>query len=479
MGSRAGVRRNTLFAFLSQAVRLVANVVLFVGLARMYGPEDFGRFTAAHTLSTVFILLADFGLDVLTASEIARTRLVNRNPTGELFFVKLMFATVASIAMAVVILFRDMPLKDRILSFVFCPYIFFSAIQNFFFAVFKGNEQLHHETRISFLSNIFLLVLVVGLGVFHFSIVIIAAGFVASRVVAVALALRASKSFGGVSPRGSLSSVRPLVGAVAIFGLHSLFGNLFFVQDTLLLSWWTSDRIVGLYQSAFKIVSLALLIADVIFYTMLPVLSRLYESDHEGWIAGGRLVHKTLLFSSLVIGFVLIVYPDVVINHLYGGSEYTDAIPLLRIFGVTVVIRYVVDTSATMLTASRRQSRRLIIVAAAVVANLALNAYAIPRYGAMGACVVSLVTNILVGAGYVAFARDISLRWFVEPRNIIPVVSAVFLGLFFWTQRDISFWIAAPVALSLIIIISFAFGFSRPERQRLFTMRGLVRDVGR
>jgi O-antigen/teichoic acid export membrane protein len=74
MSEAVKIRKNSFFSFVSISSRLLANVVLFLALARFYGPTLFGKFAFAHSLSLIFILFADFGIDVLFINEIARER---------------------------------------------------------------------------------------------------------------------------------------------------------------------------------------------------------------------------------------------------------------------------------------------------------------------------------------------------------------------------------------------------------------------
>jgi len=66
------IKKNSFFSLISIASRLVANVIVFWLIARIYGPENFGIFTFAHTTATILILLADFGFDILLTTELSK-----------------------------------------------------------------------------------------------------------------------------------------------------------------------------------------------------------------------------------------------------------------------------------------------------------------------------------------------------------------------------------------------------------------------
>src|SRR5882762_8439858 len=104
---------NSLYSFLSQAIRLLTNFLMFVGIARFYGAEAFGQFTTAHTFSTIFIIFADFGFDSLLTTEIAR----NRDHAAELaqryFSLKIICAVGASVAMTIFPLVKSFSSETR------------------------------------------------------------------------------------------------------------------------------------------------------------------------------------------------------------------------------------------------------------------------------------------------------------------------------------------------------------------------------
>jgi O-antigen/teichoic acid export membrane protein len=471
MSQVATIRRNSLFVFASQVIRLLTNAVAFIGIARLYGPEVFGQFTAAHTLATIFILLADFGFDALLAAGIAAHRDRVRELGQTYLSMKLLFAFVACLAMMGTAAVQNISPDTRGLMYLFSGYVVVSALSNFFFALFKSVEQMHHEARISLLMNLVLFLAVVALGMTRASVYLLALAFILSRVVGLLLSLPvANRLISLTAFRFRIARREELLG-ISVFGFQSVCGILLFTQDTILLSWWAGDREVGIYQSVFKLVALGLLFSDTAFFSMLPVLSRLHASDPPQWVRVGHLLHKTLCYVSLPIAFVMIVCADQVMALLYGTGGYIEAVPLLRLFGAVIIVRYAAEASGIMLTSSNRQHIRLGIVVAAVLLNFGLNAVAIPRFGAAGAAVVSLITNLFVAAGYVVGAREQVLSWLATIRNYLPAVLALTLGLVVTQIKAIPLLPGAVVALLMLISVTYFAGYTPAERLLLFSLR--------
>jgi O-antigen/teichoic acid export membrane protein len=464
MAQAARIRRNSVFALLSQVIRLATNFLLFVGIARLYGVEAFGQFTTAHTLSAVFLLFADFGFDVLVAMEVARNRGRAVEIARRYFSQKILFAGTATICMLALSLVQDFTWQTRALVQIFALYVFGASLNNFFFALFKGFEEFHHETRISFWINGCLLALLVLLGIFHVPLQFIALAFVLTRVMGVALASgTANRLAGGRVMHLTFDRWQETWRTVAVFGLQFLFGSLFFLLDTVLLSFWRGDRDVGIYQAAFKIMALALIVPDIAINTMIPVLARLHADGDGRWTTMGRLLNKTLSLLALPVSLIMFVYPESIIRILYGGGDFTEAVQILRLFAVTTFVRFAVDAYGIMLTTSQRQSVRMYIVMGGTLVNFLLNAYMIPLYGPWGAAVVSLVTNILVGAGYIIGSRQSFLRWSCEGRYLLAFGIAAVTAVLAWNLRMVSVWITIPVALAVCIAAIYWVGFSRQE----------------
>jgi O-antigen/teichoic acid export membrane protein len=110
----------------------------------------------------------------------------------------------------------------------------------------------------------------------------------------------------------------------------------------------------------------------------------------------------------------------------------------------------------------------MIVVVVATVFNFILNAYAIPRYGIIGAAVVSLITNIIVGIGYVVACRFSFRVLIVDFRRCVLFALMMLTAYLLWQIRTIPFWYTAPLAVAFYVFVSYYFGFTKEEREFAF-----------
>jgi O-antigen/teichoic acid export membrane protein len=459
------IRYNSFYSLSSSVIRLFTNFLFFIGIARFYGTSTFGSFTAAHTLTLMFLSIADFGLDILLTTEIARSKENASKLLVKYFPLKLMLSVVALCGACLIPLFENLSRQTSILIIILSFNVVFTAITNYFFAFFKGLEQFQHETKISLCINLLLLLLITTLGFMKLNIEYLALAFIFTRALGLGLAVLRLKKIQIISTFSfSFIDVIKDWKIISIFGLHLLFGNLYFQLDTVLLSIWKGDIQVGIYQAAFKIMMFTLIIPDVLINAFLPILSNYHAENKEKWLHFARLLNKTLFMFSIPIALILFINAENIIELFYGKGMFYEAPSILKIFAIMIVIRFSSEASALLLTTSGRQYMRVVIVLLAVIINIILNSFLIPKYGPIGAAIVSLLTNLVVGLCYF-LANDFSyVKIFFNLKELIILFGAISLGFLFYNIINLN-WI---IEIMIILII---FGYSKLERNTIFNWK--------
>ncbi len=467
------VRRNSFFSALTVFSRLIANVFIFWIIARYYGPKIFGQFTAAQVIATNFIILADFGFDLLFTTEIAKNRKNANKLFIQFFSLKLSFCVIVLILMFLLGLFGSFSIQTKSLIMILSFYTIFSTLSNFLSALYKGFEKLEYETFLTLLMNLFLILFALPLIILKIDIKIIAFIFVLSRLLGFIIGIFfCKKVLPNLTFEFSFEGFQEIRNKVLIFGFFLLFNNLFFQLDTILLSLWRSDEDVGIYQAVFKLIMLPLVIPDIYTNALLPTLSRLYSENKENWQKAGRLMNKTLIALVVPITIFLFAYAEQIIHLIYGNVNYGSSVPVLRIFSLVLLIRFSFESSALMLTTSNKQNIRLYTVIIASILNLVLNYYFIPRYGILGAATISLMTNIIVGITYFFFTRTHLNNIVMNVQIILYLFISLIIGFLAWFYNSINIFITTP-AIFLIFSFMIFFFLSKEERKILLSTNNL------
>lgn len=462
------VKRNTFYSTITIFSRLFANVFLFWLLARFYGPEQFGIFTFAHALATTFIILADFGLDVLLITEISSNPGERKSIIEKLFGIKLGFVFIAFVLMLLVSRFFPIGRQSFELVLIFSFYLAFTSLSNFLNGIFRGYEKFIYETKASLIANISLIILSTLLLIFRVELIYIALVFVLTRILGVIVEfIYLRKIDNSLKIRINFSELGVLKNKTLIFGLHLIFSFLFFQIDTLLLAKMSGEYSVGIYQSVFKLIMLPLVLPDILINSLMPTLSRLFAENKNEWIKLGNFMGRLLIIAIIPITIILNFYAENIINLIYGVQKYGDAVLVLQIFGFILFVRFLLEPYALMLTTSNRQKIRLITVIFATILNISLNIYFIPKYGVNGAALVSLSVNFFVGLVYFWFLRKDFTSWIFNYKNLFLLALSLIVIYLIQEYLPIFFIIKILIFLVIYLIFVIIFYLTDQEYQQL------------
>lgn len=461
------ISRNSIYSFLSISFRLVSNVLLFWLIARFYGKDIFGQFSIAQTFAAIFVLFADFGLDMLLTTEIPKDLKRARELFQRYFSIKLFLTIVAFIVMIAIAVSGKFDSQVNQLIIIFSFYAAFTTLSNFLYALFKGFEQLGYETRVAFFVNFFTLILILTLIFLEKDIITISLSFVGMRFLGFIVAIYyAHKLLPDITFRPSFKDVRKILDHVVVFGLFLVFGNLYFQLDTILIAYLLDTESVGIYQAVFKLIVLPLIIPEIFVGSILPALARLYSSEIEKWDKIGFSLYKLLVYISIPISITLFVYPDQIILLIY-GVEYIEAVPILRVFSIIVLVRFFAETYGLMLTSSLRQKMRMYVVLGATVFNLVLNLLLIPQIGIVGAVITALLTNLLVAFLFIYITKSFSFIWIKNVLSIKLIIVSALLYSTLFAFGEFGYWIVGILAIIPYLLFIYYKLLSVQEKQYL------------
>ncbi|MCX7610562.1 MAG: flippase [Ignavibacterium sp.] len=462
------VKKNTFYSAVTIFSRLFANVFIFWLLARFYGPEQFGIFTFAHALATTFIILADFGLDVLLITEISSHKSERKKIIENLFGIKLIFVSTAFLFMLLVSRFFPLGRRAFELILIFSFYLVFTSLSNFLYSIFRGYEKFIFETRASLITNILLIISSAILLFFRISTVYIALVFVTARLLGVLICFIYLKRLdSSIKIRISFSDFHLLKNKTFIFGLHLIFSYLFFQIDTFLLAKISGEYAVGIYQSVFKLIMLPLVIPDILINSLMPTLSRLHKESENEWLKLGSFMGKILIITIIPITTILYFYADKIIDLIYGLKNFGDAVFVLRVFSIILLVRFLLEPFALMLTTCDRQKIRLTTVMIATLLNITLNSYLIPKYGVDGAAIVSLIVNSFVGLIYVWFLRKNFMFWIMDYKNLMMIGLSLLVFMAINLLSSINFIIQIFIYIVFYLTIVVKFYLTKKEQEQL------------
>jgi polysaccharide transporter, PST family len=384
--------------FLLQAAQYALPLIMLPYLVRVLGPEKFGLIVFAQALAQYFILFTDYGFELTATREIA----INR---GNLQKVSQVFSTVMAIKLGLLLI-----------SFLFVAAVVFTVprfrvdwpvyflaflwvVGHAFFPTwfFLGMEKMKYIT-ISIVAARTLALLALFAFVRSESDYLLAVGIQAGGyLLAGMLGLQAIRM---VAPVSIIMPSRKQIAATLRDGWQvfvsrastTLFGN----SLIFILGLFYGNTMVGYYAIAEKTVRAAIMLSYPVSTAIYPGVNTLFA---EARTAALSFLRKALLFGGLAFASVsvaLFLGADIAVRLITG--EFNDYISMLMrimaILPLSIFLGNIYGTQILLSLGMNKQFMRAILSAG--LFSLIVSLILVPPFGAVGAAVAFLLSELLV-----------------------------------------------------------------------------------
>ncbi|MEG8948074.1 oligosaccharide flippase family protein [Rosettibacter firmus] len=452
------LRNNSFLSFLSILSRLIPNFLIFLFVARIYRPYEFGMFSYAHTLSNTFLLIADFGFDVLLTTEIAKNKNRVSEIVSEYLISKIVFVIVAIISMSTFIFLKSDSISEIILGFVFLIYMVFNSFSNFMISIIKGLEKFHYETTISVIMNLSLLLL---------SFIFI---YTTKNIFLVGLAYGISRLFAIISSKKFIRkevaikfvkfNKNDFIVAIKkniVFGSLVILNNLLYQLDTLFLGVLKDNYNVGIYQSVKNLMFIPFIIPGIIYNSFLPTMSRLFKENNYEWFSSTKLFFKLTIILSMIISVISFSYPEEIIHFFYSNKNYNESIIVLKVAAFVMFLRIISDFFGVMLITTEKFKKHIFTSSLGILISIILFYVLIPKYNALGTMLSYLIMIIVVLIMFIKPNYNIFLKKILDARFLFVVLYYLTIILLFnFHKMDFVIGITF-ILISFSLILMFIF----------------------
>ncbi len=424
-----------------------------------------------EALASVSLVIAGLGMDSYLRKEVS----VRKDHANRLFasilVIRLIMSAVLTIAAVGVLVLRHADVKgnsevtDRafgttlLVVVLFCMAQFFQQTSESYAAMLQAVGQVRQQSTLTIGTKVMWAgLIVVGL-LFHVGIWIVPFALLATEIVKTFVLGKSAQGVFQIDWTLRLRETWPMIKAGSPFLVTAISVKVITWMDVAMVRLITNDdKETGYYNIALRISALALLLAPLIQWVVIPLASRAADRSRADF---AQLVHRSfqwVLCAGVPLSLLLGLNADVIIRTAL--KEFLPAIPALRILSAVIALAYVSMLGATLLIADGRSWRVVRITFVTIAVDIAMNLYTI-RHGWMwwgqgtgalragGAGVgaaISLVTAEAVGAGF--------MLW--ELRKVVRQVSDR------ESRKGVGSMLAACVVVVVIDRLVVPLGIVRP-----------------
>jgi len=399
-------------------------------LARYLDPIDFGDFSAAFATVTLFVPLAGFGISQFWLKIFGEE---GWNATRWLSS-SISFAVSSSLVVfSLLIFWAFIGPHDKVMQIIILSlsiYIFGQVTVELVGSKLQLEERyiflalwqiLPHLIRLGLLvSFIFLLdkvlnVIVVAQIYAVVAIVFTIIGaFLLYKMLIGVFALKGHK-INNADTLQIIPNIKMVIFQAWPFGLAGLFHLIYFQSDIILLKYLSGSEAAANYNIAFTIMVAIYIFPSVIYQKfLLPKIHRWAHHDREKFYYTYKQ-GNLMMFIIGSVGMVLVWFSSSFLISLLFGIKYTNSSELLNILAFSIPVIFVASSVGATLVTKEHMKKKVLYMGTIAVLNIVLNIILIPIYGASGAAVATVLSNIfLLIIYYIAAEKYV----FIEKKRV-------------------------------------------------------------
>lgn len=403
-------------------ITMILGVFVTAIVARYFGPENFGVFNFALSFVTLFTVFSTLGLETLTVKAIVDNEFDEGIILCTSLVLRLCGGLILTIASITLIKFIE---PNNSIMFIIVLILSITMI-------FRSLEvveywiQAHQRAKLLSLVRIIsyiivaslkIVMVILGGSIVHYALIhMLNVLLIGGLLLFAYFWIRTDKFIW----RFDLIYAKLILSQSWYLILSGLMVTLYMQIDKIMLGSLMSTKFeVGLYSSAIAISSMWYFVPFAVISSFKPVIMRKRVLGEESYKKPIEYLYSIVIWISIFFGLFITLFSTIIVRVLY-GADFLGATGVLSVSVWSGTFAIIGSVTSIWLVFKGLQKYNTIFVFSGAVANIVLNMILIPMYGAYGAAIATLLTQII--------ANIITPLLFKKTRsNVVMIFDALIL----------------------------------------------------
>jgi PST family polysaccharide transporter len=385
---------NTGWLFFDKILRMGVGFFVGVWVIRYLGPARYGALNFAVAFVALFSVLATLGLDAIVVRDIVHSPSARDETLASAFILKLLggCATLSLSIVAIAILRPKESLYWWLVGIAAIGTIFQSTdvIDYWYQAEVRSKYTVYAR------NAAFLIVAIVRIMLIVLRAPVVAFACAAlCETILVSIGLLWISRFQGHSLKpylATMSCAKGLLRQSWPLFVSSIFVIVLMRIDQVMLGQIRGDKEVGIFSAALALSEIWYFVPMAITSSVFPAMVNAWKTDENLFYQRLRELYLLMVWLSLAVAIALTVFSGEIVLRLY-GKEYQSAATVLSIHcwaGVFIFLGLASNMWYLMKQLNHYTLYRCVLGA---LVNVGLNLLLIPKYGAVGAAISTLLAQ--------------------------------------------------------------------------------------
>ncbi|WP_428331697.1 flippase [Mucilaginibacter sp.] len=387
------IKKNLIYNALLSVSQFIFPLITFPYSSRILGPNGIGSINFIDSFTQYFILFAALGIPLYGVREISKHKSDQKaleKSFNEIFLIHIISAFVFSI-IYLIIGFLIPNLRAHFdLVLVGITMVIFGVLSAEW--LFQGMEKFAYITsrtlvvRIISVALLFIFLKKNSPPVVYYGV--LASGVVVNGFINIFYLKRIIKiNFSEVALKNHLKPLFIILGS-------TLAVSVYLLMDSVILGFLQSEKAVGIYATALRIVRLPLALIGAVNSVIIPRVARAYDQSNYQEI--NSYAQKSFgIICVLVFPIVVGIYiSSPFLIHTFAGNKFNESIIPLQILAPLILIIGFANIVCVQLLAPMEQEKALLkIYFASMIFSLVINIFMIKYYSYLGASIGMILTE--------------------------------------------------------------------------------------
>ncbi len=390
------LKKNFLFNAIYQILGLAVPLVLTPYVSRMLGAEGIGIYSYTYSIVYYFMLVALLGMQYYGNRSVAKVR-ENREKLSKTFWEIYTLQLIVTVIVTVIyILFIFVNANYKIYYTIQILYIIsvafdinwlYSGLEKFKFTVTRS-------AIIKVLSAILIFMFVKGKNDLWIYLLILAGSTLINQIILWPTLFK-YVDFEKVKLNEIFRHLKPTI----ILFIPVLAFSVYNVMDKIMVGIMSTKKEVGYYENAEKIINIPFYIVSALGTVTLPRIANLSGGSGKNLEKIMDIIKKSIIyivFLLMPMAFGIILVADYLVP-LYLGEDFLLSVIPLKILSIMLIFKAISQIIRQQYLVPMEKDNIYIkatIMGAAI--NLIMNWLLIPKFQAVGACVATIFTEIVI-----------------------------------------------------------------------------------
>lgn len=420
--------KNIFWLTVAEIFTKLAGFFTIVILARHFGPSDYGKFSFALSAATIFTIFADFGLGVFAVREITRDKERTSQYIDNIFAIKVVLGLITFLALFLLVRITTQDSLTLKLTYLLGIYSILSTFSAFFRSVFQANEKMEYDMVSRWLESWLTLLLIILAVISRQTILSVGYIYIAGAIIGVVFPLIiVAKYFSKIFLKISFNICVDIFKTCWPFGLSVISIAIYYYLGSVFLGIMRGSEEVGFFNSGMQIIFAVTPLSSILFFSFFPPIARFFKEGSEKLKDICNQYASMLFAFGIPLGFGGFFVAQELITFLY-GNQYSGAVIPFKILSWNLAMIFISSAYGNSLQACDKQIEVFKATSLAAVSNILLNLVLIPKYGASGVAIASLLTETIIFVKVYQEFNKISSIDFIKC-SLVPLLASLVMGL--------------------------------------------------